>query len=397
MDLKATHRRRCKRILAAMLAVSAWHIAATPHAAELPWAEDFRFQYVAKDQDLRDLLQEFADSRGFALHLSEGVQGNVDGQFDMAPRALLEFLAARYGFLWYYDGAQLHITPSSYLRTEVILLPVGMADQLHMTLAGLGILDGRYPLQIEGEGLRVVISGPSRYVDLVLQIADSMRQPENSATGMTLEPDTTNAPQITSRTTPNQELIPSPDKSDTASAQTAIAPVVTATATRVEPETVQIDKPGETDSTVIAQPAIDNTPSPAPVLEQTTTASTQPAAVETATETAVSTSTSVTGKSVEAHVAPVALPEEKPLHHWEISFADNTLKSAMTRWATEAGWHLLWELPVDYQIEASTSIPGSFEDAVEVVARSMQQSDSPMKAIFYKGNKVLRIVRRERE
>lgn len=397
MDLRSTHRRKYRKFVAGLVVAGLWYVGPVTHAADLPWRDDAKFQYIAENKDLRELLQEFSANQGISLQLSQDVHGTVEGQFDMTPRAMLDFLAARHGLVWYYDGAQLHVTPSSYLRTEVILLPAGMADQLHMTLAGLGILDSRYPLQIEGEGLRVVVSGPSRYVDLVLQIADSMLRPETSTTGMTLEPNTTNAPQIATQTTPNQAPIPATDKGDAATAQTAIAPVATATATRVEPETVRIDKPEETSSTVIAQPAVDSTPSPAPLIEQTATASTQPAAVETTTETAVSTSTSVTGKSIETHVAPVAPAEEKPLRHWEIAFTDNTLKSAMTRWATEAGWHLLWELPVDYQIEASTSIPGSFEDAVEVVARSMQQSDSPMKAIFYKGNKVLRIVRRERE
>lgn len=79
---------------------------------------------------------------------------------------------------------------------------------------------------------------------------------------------------------------------------------------------------------------------------------------------------------------------------WEIALADKTLNAAMARWTVLAGWQLLWELPVDYAVEAHTTVPGSFEQAVETVARSMEGAEIPMKAIFYKGNKVLRIVQK---
>lgn len=86
--------------------------------------------------------------------------------------------------------------------------------------------------------------------------------------------------------------------------------------------------------------------------------------------------------------APVAAV----VHSWDVTPADKTLKDALTRWATAAGWQLVWELPVDYAVSARTEIKGGFTDAVEKVARSMATADTPMKAIFYEGNRVLRIV-----
>lgn len=77
---------------------------------------------------------------------------------------------------------------------------------------------------------------------------------------------------------------------------------------------------------------------------------------------------------------------------WEIALTDKTLNATLARWTASAGWQLLWELPVDYAVEAKTMVPGSFEEAVETVARSMETAEIPMKAIFYKGNRVLRIV-----
>ncbi|MPS30355.1 MAG: toxin [Alcaligenaceae bacterium] len=90
-----------------------------------------------------------------------------------------------------------------------------------------------------------------------------------------------------------------------------------------------------------------------------------------------------------AVAVPVALPAGRD---WEINIADKTLNNTLARWAASTGWQLLWELPVDYAVEAHTRLHGTFEEAVAVVARSMEAAEIPMKAVFYQGNKVLRIM-----
>ena len=76
---------------------------------------------------------------------------------------------------------------------------------------------------------------------------------------------------------------------------------------------------------------------------------------------------------------------------WQIALNDRTLNGALSRWAAVAGWQLLWEMPVDYAVQANTTIPGKFEEAVTMVVISMESAEIPMKAAFYQGNKVLRI------
>ena len=89
---------------------------------------------------------------------------------------------------------------------------------------------------------------------------------------------------------------------------------------------------------------------------------------------------------------PTPTNAAQSISSWEIIPGDKTLNTSLARWAAAAGWQLVWELPVDYAVEARTMVPGTFEEAVEVVAKSMETAEIPMKAIFYKGNKVLRIV-----
>ena len=92
---------------------------------------------------------------------------------------------------------------------------------------------------------------------------------------------------------------------------------------------------------------------------------------------------------VPLHAAPAA-PASEPA--WEVLQGDKTLNGTLQRWAASAGWQLMWELPIDYAVAARTELHGSFADAVGMVVKSMDGADVPMKAIFYDGNKVLRIV-----
>jgi hypothetical protein len=91
--------------------------------------------------------------------------------------------------------------------------------------------------------------------------------------------------------------------------------------------------------------------------------------------------------------ARAAVPEAR----WTLSVQDQSLRLALERWAQDAGWHLFWELGVDYPIKANASIAGSFEQAVAMVIHSLERADVPPKAIFYRGNQVLRVLPRGTE
>lgn len=79
---------------------------------------------------------------------------------------------------------------------------------------------------------------------------------------------------------------------------------------------------------------------------------------------------------------------------WELRDDDRTVKGAFERWASAAGWQLVWDIGYDYPIGAAAAFSVSFEEAVEMVTKALQGSQFPPKAIFYRGNRVLRIVDR---
>lgn len=87
-----------------------------------------------------------------------------------------------------------------------------------------------------------------------------------------------------------------------------------------------------------------------------------------------------------------AAPPPPPAAHWDIRLEDGTLSATLTRWAGDAGWQLLWEMPVDFQVDASSEVEGTFEQAVGMVATSLGSAKTPMQVVFYRGNHVVRIV-----
>lgn len=102
-------------------------------------------------------------------------------------------------------------------------------------------------------------------------------------------------------------------------------------------------------------------------------------------------------QAVAESASPTAVARAIETPSWDIRAEDQTVRTVFERWSRVAGWQLVWDLPIDYPLSATASLNGSFEEVVERVMRSMQASNQPPKAIFYRGNYVLRIVDRGME
>jgi type III secretion protein C len=146
---------------------------------------------------------------------------------------------------------------------------------------------------------------------------------------------------------------------------------------------------GGTPAQAAAEPAV--APQPQPLAAVTAPAPTPAPASAPAPAAA---STPAAPVPVPAPVAGAVVPVRAapPEPTWAVLQSDKTLNGTLQRWAAGAGWQLMWELPVDYAVAVRTELHGSFADAVGMVVKSMEGADVPMKAIFYDGNKVLRIV-----
>ena len=52
----------------------------------------------------------------------------------------------------------------------------------------------------------------------------------------------------------------------------------------------------------------------------------------------------------------------------------------------------MWDAPVDFSIDAQATLRGSFEDALQALVASLGRTSTPIQAILYQGNHVLRVV-----
>lgn len=77
---------------------------------------------------------------------------------------------------------------------------------------------------------------------------------------------------------------------------------------------------------------------------------------------------------------------------WRLAREDRTVRAAVERWARQADWNLSWEFPTDFLVEFSADFDGEFIDAVTKVVDGLSGPERPLRAEFYKGNRVLRIL-----
>ncbi len=88
---------------------------------------------------------------------------------------------------------------------------------------------------------------------------------------------------------------------------------------------------------------------------------------------------------------PPAAPESAPAPASVVLKAGLSLSSHLQRLAGPVGWQVIWEAP-DFLVEQSVTLSGDFFQVTAAIVDSIQATGTPVKATFYKGNQILRIV-----
>lgn len=89
-------------------------------------------------------------------------------------------------------------------------------------------------------------------------------------------------------------------------------------------------------------------------------------------------------------VAASAPPAEATV--WQMRTSDGSVRNALSRWADEAGWQFIWDVPTDFTIDATATIHGTLEEALHRVVEALSHSQVPIQVVLYKGNHVLRVI-----
>lgn len=89
-------------------------------------------------------------------------------------------------------------------------------------------------------------------------------------------------------------------------------------------------------------------------------------------------------------LSALTVPNEK-IQTWNIDIDDKVISVTLNKWALREGYTLIWDAKTDFQIQTSGVVKGTFKDAINEVLRSFKDTDSPLKANWYK-NKVIKII-----
>ena len=161
------------------LRVAAWLLAsaACPATAqELDWAP-VPYNYVAQGENLRDVLINFGANYDTPVIVSDKVNDQVSGRFDLpTPQAFLQQMTALYNLIWYYDGAVLYVFKSTEMQSRLIKLEQVIESDLQEALQAAGIWEPTFGWRSGGDGRLVYVSGPARYLELVEQTAQALEQ-----------------------------------------------------------------------------------------------------------------------------------------------------------------------------------------------------------------------------
>lgn len=153
-------------------------------AGEPRWRKQ-PYTHMSQEEPLRDMLADFGTDNGLRTVVSRKIKDKVSGRFEgMEPRRFIEKICKAYGLTWYWDGTSLFFYKSGDVRSRVMSLQFISFAKLASTLKEMGVWDERFPLRTARSDDAVYVSGPPRYVELVIETANRLdgKEMENAPT-----------------------------------------------------------------------------------------------------------------------------------------------------------------------------------------------------------------------
>src|SRR4029077_13472048 len=134
-------------VVTAAVVTAALAPAGTAHAVEPAWPAG-PYKYMVIDQDVKGVLAEFGRNIGVPIDVSDQVKGRLRGRLGGAPaREVLDRLCESYGLVWDFEGAVLHVTSRSEIRTELVSVSRLSPEEVSEKLTALCTADARYPVR----------------------------------------------------------------------------------------------------------------------------------------------------------------------------------------------------------------------------------------------------------
>lgn len=92
---------------------------------------------------------------------------------------------------------------------------------------------------------------------------------------------------------------------------------------------------------------------------------------------------------------PASLPADAEIipvsnRSWEIVKGE-MLKAQLERWATDAGYILIWSAHNDYEMQSNSTFNGPFKDAVKAFFGALQSNGHALRVTIFEGNNVMEV------
>lgn len=97
----------------------------------------------------------------------------------------------------------------------------------------------------------------------------------------------------------------------------------------------------------------------------------------------------ITTGAVDATPPVVSVVVPVPVEAFEIEKAKR-VDEQLRAYGKRSGWELVWQAP-EYVLDQNMTIPGNFENAVAFLLRGANEAGTRLRAVFYRGNKTVRI------
>ncbi|EPC0820130.1 type III secretion system outer membrane ring subunit SctC [Escherichia albertii] len=106
---------------------------------------------------------------------SKAKKYTVTGKFNLdQPIEMLNRITHDLGLIWYFDGSIYYIYEASEAKTAVVHFPARSFNDLQSFLRSNGMYDERYPLKMNYSSSTLYLSGPPKYIDIIIGIASFM-------------------------------------------------------------------------------------------------------------------------------------------------------------------------------------------------------------------------------
>lgn len=92
----------------------------------------------------------------------------------------------------------------------------------------------------------------------------------------------------------------------------------------------------------------------------------------------------------DAEIIPVSNPAGMGVRSWEIVKGE-MLKAQLERWATDAGYTLIWSAHNDYEMQSNSTFNGSFQAAVKAFFGALQSNGHALRVTIFEGNNVMEV------